>query len=177
MDLSLFYKNFNRILGIFYLFNVTLKGVIIYLTPFSVIFFEEEKRMQRSESIPEIRKTIVLNAPIEKVWKAVSTSEGIAAWWMSNTFEPILGKEFILHADEYGDSPCRVTELDPPNRVGFDWDKDWHLEIQLKELEKGKTEFILIHSGWTEEKLNVHSIMDGGWEKIVKERLPAYIEE
>ncbi|QYR23294.1 SRPBCC domain-containing protein [Paenibacillus sp. sptzw28] len=79
--------------------------------------------------IPEIRKTVVLNAPIEKVWKAVAASEGIAAWWMANTFKPIVGSEFILHAGHFADSPCKVTELDPPNRVGIDWGDDWHRQI------------------------------------------------
>lgn len=139
--------------------------------------------MQPKKSLPEIRKTIILNAPIEKVWKAVSTSEGIAAWWMPNTFEPVLGHEFILHAGQFGDSPCKVTELDPPYRLGFNWGKDWHLAFKLKSLD-GKTEFTLIHSGWEADKATefgqphtvIRSIMDGGWDKIVKEKLPSYIE-
>ncbi|WP_096466332.1 SRPBCC family protein [Aneurinibacillus soli] len=105
-------------------------------------------------------------------------------WWMPNTFEPILGHDFILQTGHFGDSPCKVTELDPPNRVGFDWGKDWHLTFELKKLEDRKTEFTLIHSGWDAEKVTefgqphsvVRGIMDGGWEKIVKENLPAYIE-
>lgn len=39
-------------------------------------------------SLPDIRRTIVMNAPIGKVWEAVATSEGIAAWFMPNNFEP-----------------------------------------------------------------------------------------
>jgi uncharacterized protein YndB with AHSA1/START domain len=140
--------------------------------------------MQSQETIPEIRKIIILNAPIEKVWKAVSTSEGLTAWWMASNFEPVLGRDFILQAGPFGDSPCKVTELDPPNRVGFDWGKDWHLSFELKSLEDGKTEFTLIHSGWDAEKVTefgqphsvIRGIMDDGWEKIVKEKLPEYIE-
>jgi uncharacterized protein YndB with AHSA1/START domain len=132
--------------------------------------------MQTHETLPEIRKVVVLNAPIEKVWKAVSTSDGIAAWWMPNTFEPILGHNFTLHSGQYGDSPCKITELDPPNRVGFDWDKGWHLVFELKKLEDGKTEFTLIHSGWKDAQKATRGIMDGGWEKIVKIMLPKYIE-
>jgi uncharacterized protein YndB with AHSA1/START domain len=139
--------------------------------------------MQTQGTLQEIRKTIILNAPIEKVWNAVSTSEGIAAWWMPSTFEPILGREFILHAGEFGDSHCKVTELDPPNRVGFDWGKDWHLAFELKKLD-GKTEFTLIHSGWDAEKVTefgqphsvVRGFMDSGWEKIVNEKLPSYLD-
>ncbi|GIN59159.1 hypothetical protein J8TS2_34780 [Lederbergia ruris] len=140
--------------------------------------------MESQETLPEIRKTVVIDAPIEKVWKAISTSDGIAGWWMPNSFEPVLGKEFVLHAGQYGDSPCKVTELDPPNRVGFDWGKDWHLSFELKQLEDGKTEFTLIHSGWDAGKVTefgqphtaIRGVMDGGWEKIVKEKFPAYIE-
>ncbi|WP_050183600.1 SRPBCC family protein [Domibacillus robiginosus] len=140
--------------------------------------------MQTKETLPEIRKTVVLNAQIEKVWRAISTSEGIAAWWMPNTFKPIVGHEFILHTGRFGDSPCKVTELDPLNRVGFDWGKDWHLTFELKKLEDNKTEFILIHSGWDPEKVTefgqshsvIREIMDGGWEKIVKEMLLKNVE-
>ena len=134
--------------------------------------------------LPEIRKTVVINAPIEKVWKAVSTSDGIAAWWMENTFEPVLGHEFVLHAGPHGDSRCKVTELEPISRVGFDWNSDWHLTFELRDLGDNKTEFTLIHSGFDAEKSTsfgqphtaVREIMDGGWEKIVKERLPSFIE-
>ncbi|HZG70617.1 MAG TPA: hypothetical protein VEY51_03690 [Chondromyces sp.] len=67
-------------------------------------------------------------------------------------FEPVLGKEFILHASNFDDSPCKVMELDLPNRVGFDWSKGWHLIFELKKLEDGKMEFTLIYSGWNTEK-------------------------
>ncbi|MEK4249118.1 SRPBCC family protein [Paenibacillus sp. FSL W7-1287] len=133
----------------------------------------------------EIRKVIVLKAPIDKVWKAVSTSEGIAAWWMPSTFEPVVGHEFVLHTGQFGDSPCKVTELEPPHRLSFNWGKDWQLTFELKELEEGETEFTLIHSGWDPDKVTefgqphtvIRGIMDGGWEKIVNEKLPAYVEQ
>ncbi|KMY54114.1 polyketide cyclase [Bacillus sp. FJAT-27231] len=132
----------------------------------------------------EIRKTVILNAPIEKVWQAVATSEGIAAWWMANTFEPIVGQDFILHAGQFGDSPCKITEIDPPYRVGFNWGKDWHLSFELKKLEDAKTEFTLVHSGWDESKVTefgqphsvIRGIMDSGWEGIVNKRLVNYVE-
>lgn len=140
--------------------------------------------MQHQGAMPEIRKTAILNAPIEKVWKAVATSRGIAAWWMENTFEPVAGHEFVLKSGQFGDSPCKVTEVDPPNRLSFDWGKDWHLEFLLAALEDGKTEFTLIHSGWEADKLTefgqphpvIRGIMDGGWESIVHKALVQYVE-
>ncbi|WP_433959713.1 SRPBCC family protein [Cytobacillus horneckiae] len=140
--------------------------------------------MSEQNAIAEIRKTVILNAPIEKVWKAISTSEGIAGWWMPNTFEPIVGKEFILHAGQFGDSPCKVIEIEPLKRVRFDWGKDWQLTFELKQIEESKIEFTLIHSGWDESKKtefgqphsNIREIMDGGWEGIVKNQLVKYVE-
>jgi len=140
--------------------------------------------MPTQKALPAIRKTVLLNAPIEKVWNAVATSEGIAGWWMDNTLQPIPGHEFVLHTGHFGDSPCKVTEVDPPNRLAFNWGKDWHITFELKAVEGGKTEFTLTHSGWDPEKVTefgqphtqIRDIMDGGWEKIVKEDLPRYVE-
>ncbi|MBM7676180.1 SRPBCC family protein [Gracilibacillus alcaliphilus] len=103
---------------------------------------------------------------------------------MASTLEPVLGHEFVLHTGNYGDSPCKVTELDPPHKIGFDWGKDWHLTFQLKKLSAEKTEFTLIHAGWDAEKETefgqphrfVRGFMADGWDKIVQEKLPAYIE-
>lgn len=141
--------------------------------------------MQKPEALTEIRKTIIINAPLEKAWHAVATAEGIASWWMPNTFEPVVGKEFILHAGNFGDSPCKVTELEPYKKVGFNWGKDWHLTFELMDLGDNKTEFTLIHAGWDANKVTefgqphsvVRNIMDGGWEKIVKEKFPAVVEQ
>lgn len=138
----------------------------------------------KDTALPEIRKTVVINAPVEKVWQAVSTSEGIAAWWMQNTLKPEPGCEFVLHAGPYGDSPCKVTELEPMTRLGFDWDKDWHLTFELRALGDNKTEFTLIHSGFDAEKSTafgqphtaVREIMNDGWERHVKEKLPFSVE-
>ena len=99
------------------------------------------------ETIQDIKQTVILNAPIEKVWKKVSTSEGIEAWFMPNDFKAEVGYEFHIQSP-FGPSPCKVTELDEPNRLSFQWDTDgWVVSFILKDL-GGKTEFTLIHGGW-----------------------------
>ncbi len=80
--------------------------------------------------------------------------------------------------------PGKVTELDPPNLLGFDWDETWHVTFRLKSLCDAKTDFTLIHSGWPEGKKNrfgiaysvVREIMNEGWEKTVLVRLTKYID-
>ncbi|WP_159884638.1 SRPBCC family protein [Paenibacillus puerhi] len=136
------------------------------------------------EPVPDIRKTALFKAPIQKVWEAVATSEGIAAWFMPNSFEPKLGFEFSLQSP-YGTSLCRVEELDPPNRLVFTWGDEWIVSFNLVERE-GQTEFTLTHSGWgeTEDVIaqtgqkhgEVRNRMDQGWEQIVQERLRKHVE-
>ncbi|GAB7386272.1 SRPBCC domain-containing protein [Bacillaceae bacterium] len=134
--------------------------------------------------VPDIRKTAVFNAPIEKVWEAVATSEGIAKWFMPNDFTPKAGHAFTLQSP-FGPSPCKVLELEPPNRLSFSWGDGWRVTFELKELD-GKTEFTLIHSGWGEPDEIIpgphetHAVirnrMDKGWDQIVNEKLRKAVE-
>ncbi|MNJ50355.1 hypothetical protein D3C77_456260 [compost metagenome] len=134
------------------------------------------------DSLPDIRRTLLLNAPIGKVWEAVATSEGIAAWFMPNNFEPKEGFEFVIHAGPFGDSPCKVTEINPPYQLSFKWGKDWTMSFELVEA-GDQTEFTLIHGGWSADQVTefgeAHSIvrprMDQGWSGLVQ-KLASYVE-
>lgn len=133
-------------------------------------------------SLPDIRRTLLLNAPIEKVWEAVATSEGIAAWFMPNNFESKEGFEFVIQAGPFGASPCKVIEVNRPYRLSFKWGKDWTLSFELVEV-GGQTEFTLIHGGWNAEEVTefgeahsiVHPRMDHGWGGLVQ-KLASYVE-
>ena len=127
--------------------------------------------------MPDIKQTIVIDAPIEKVWNQVSTSEGIAAWFMPNDFKAEKGHEFHIQSP-FGPSPCKVTAVEPPNRLSFIWDTDgWFVTFLLKAL-GDKTEFTLIHGGWkgpdevigkAKEKASViRDRMSGGWVGILE---------
>lgn len=136
-------------------------------------------------TLQDIKKTVILEAPIQKVWDTVSTAEGIASWFMPNDFQPKVGHEFHVQSP-FGPSPCKVTELDAPHRLSFSWDTDgWFISFLLKELD-GKTEFTLIHGGWKEpdtiltkpnEKSSViRDRMNHGWEQIVNQGLKKAVE-
>lgn len=126
--------------------------------------------------LPDIEQTQVLNAPIAKVWTAVSTAEGIGAWFMPNDLKPEVGHEFHLDAGPYGKSPCKVTEVDPPNRLSFRWGQSWTLTFQLEELDAERTRFTLVHGGWGAEGVTefgephevVRERMGGGWVGIAQ---------
>ncbi|MFC4303623.1 SRPBCC family protein [Cohnella boryungensis] len=127
-----------------------------------------------SAKLPDIRQTQVFNAPIDKVWEAVATSEAIAVWFMPNDFEPVVGHMFHLDAGPFGKSPCKVSEIDPPHRLSFHWGKDWTVTFEL--IQQGEqTQFTLIHGGWSTQEATefgephevVRERMNGGWVGIV----------
>jgi uncharacterized protein YndB with AHSA1/START domain len=137
------------------------------------------------ETLQDIKQTVIFDAPINKVWNTVSTSEGIESWFMPNDFKPEVGHEFHVQSP-FGPSPCKVLEVDEPNKVTFSWDTDgWIVSFILKDLGE-KTEFTLIHSGWkapdtilpkAQEKSSViRDRMDQGWVGIVNERLRKAVE-
>lgn len=141
--------------------------------------------MDQQNTLNDIKQTVVFNAPIQKVWDTVSTAEGIASWFMPNDFELKEGHEFHLQSP-FGPSPCKVLEIDEPNRLSFSWDTDgWIVSFILKDL-GDKTEFTLIHGGWKHPdtilpKPNAKSSiirerMNGGWVAIVNEKLKKVVE-
>lgn len=111
----------------------------------------------------------MMDAPIHKVWNAVATSEGLAVWLMPNDFQPVMGHEFTFKSQPLrgwdGIVHCKVMELDPSNRIGFTWcgnNMNQYVSFELKAL-NDKTEFTLVHSGWSEEHAELREVMYEGW--------------
>jgi len=141
--------------------------------------------MEEQNTLQDIKQTVIFEAPIQKVWNTVSTSEGIASWFMPNDFEPKVGHEFHVQSP-FGPSPCKVLEIDEPHRLSFSWDTDgWVVSFVLKDL-GDKTEFTLIHGGWkqadtilpkaNEKSSVIRDRMAGGWVAIVNEKLKKVVE-
>lgn len=140
---------------------------------------------QDSKTLPDIRRTVLIQTPIQKVWEQVSTSEGIAAWFMPNDFKAEAGHTFYLQSP-FGPSPCQVTAVEKPHRISFHWDTDgWAVSFLLKEA-GGQTEFTLIHGGWKasdsivpkagQKAEDIRRIMDQGWAGIL-EQLKKQLEQ
>jgi uncharacterized protein YndB with AHSA1/START domain len=148
-----------------------------FLLKIKVVF-----QVTNAAPLEDIKYTLVYNAPIDKVWKAVATSDGLAAWFMPNDMQPVEGHEFHINAGPFGMSPCKVVNVAPPHQLSFRWGKDWTLTFELKDL-GGKTEFTLIHSGWDAEKVTefgkphtpIRENMNSGWAGLVK-KLQGYVE-
>lgn len=134
----------------------------------------------KEKRFPDIRKSLLLNARLQKVWETVATKEGLESWLMPNDFEAKVGHKFTMKTP-YGPQPCQVLELDPPHLLSFSWGAfGWRVTFQLKE-QDGKTALTLIHAGWGEADQEIPGVgetmqtvyqrMDGGWEGVVLPKL------
>jgi uncharacterized protein YndB with AHSA1/START domain len=95
--------------------------------------------------------------PVEWVWEAVATREGLAAWLMENDFEPEIGHAFTFRfCPEDGSEAttaveATVLEIEEPRRIVWSWRNEGEtaatrVEIVLEEVASG-TKVILRHTG------------------------------
>lgn len=61
--------------------------------------------------------------PVERVWEAVTTSDGLAGWWLpfpaTITVDLVVGGEISFAAPEFGEAAmtCEILEIDAPYRL------------------------------------------------------------
>jgi len=122
------------------------------------------------EEAHTVRRSILVNAPVSRVWKALATAEGLASWLMPNDFRPVVGTRFTFTSEPEQDwdgvVECMVTELDEPWRLAFTWREapdvvPTLVTFELQEL-NGKTEVCLVHSGREDLLPETPTLLDEG---------------
>jgi uncharacterized protein YndB with AHSA1/START domain len=126
---------------------------------------------------------VIYPYPIERVWTALTTSEGLAAWLMPNDFEAVTGHSFEMRTKPApgfdGIVHCEVLELDPPGHMVWSWrggKVDTTVTFTLEDLDGERTRFHM-------RQLGFHGlggrltrlIMQGGYGRIYGSRLPAHL--
>jgi uncharacterized protein YndB with AHSA1/START domain len=67
---------------------------------------------------------------VERVWRAITEREDLRHWFPGlPDWTLAAGTAFTVHGDAGGDG--RITELDPPHVLAFDW-RDDHLRFELR---------------------------------------------
>jgi uncharacterized protein YndB with AHSA1/START domain len=127
--------------------------------------------------LPDIDHSIEIEAPIERVWTAL-TDEGLAAHWLGCIgFRPVVGTLFHMQPDPAkagsleGATHCEVEALEPPRRLVFSWflpgTPKTHVEIVLSAAAHGTTTARLVHTGWdqfdADQLRDIHRHLSGGW--------------
>ena len=85
----------------------------------------------------EVTREVVLDAPVEEVWDALTDPEELAEWFANDVeleLEP--GGGGVFRWDDGEERHAVVEEVDPLRRFAFTWD-DGHVSIELAEVEGG----------------------------------------
>lgn len=135
-----------------------------------------------------IRKKVLLNAPIDRVWKALTDQEELATWMLVPTdFKPEIGREFTFTgmADENSDGVirCKVKEMVKNKKLVFTWNSALIKAETLVTIEldaKGaQTQLTLVHSGWEKLPANAEIVRghhDEGWDLRLNEKIKELVE-
>ena len=104
--------------------------------------------------MPDILHDFPIKAPLEQVFRAVSTAEGLATWWTQRSAgTPLHGAEYELGFGPGYEWRATVTRYVPNSEVEFEMvhaDSDWtrtRVGIQLEPRECG-TWVRFSHRGW-----------------------------
>ena len=135
-------------------------------------------------------KEISLNAPVERVWKALTDNAQMKEWYFDIAdFKPEVGFEFSFTGQgsdcEDFVHECRITKVEPLKLLQHTWTyKDHSGESVLTwELmaEGDKTHIKLTHEGLhtfaAHGKDFGRDSFNAGWEEIVKTNLKKYVEQ
>jgi uncharacterized protein YndB with AHSA1/START domain len=136
--------------------------------------------------IEDIALTIDIDAPVERVWEALS-GEGLVEQWLGCLgYRAEIGHVFYMQPDAAkrsagdvsGATHCELLALEPPERMTFSWyyPETPRTTVTLTLAPHGAgTRVSLRHHGWNQfDEKDIRGIRDmlaGGWSSFVLPRL------
>lgn len=130
-----------------------------------------------------------LNAPITKVWKAITNNEDMKKWYFDIAeFKPEPGFEFRFSAGEGNQQYvhiCKITEVVPNKKLAYTWKYEIYpvetiVTFELFEEGENKTRIRLTHEGVEkfpqDNKDFRRESFTNGWEYIIGTSLKEYVE-
>jgi uncharacterized protein YndB with AHSA1/START domain len=109
-----------------------------------------------NQAMAEIRHYLLIDAPPDKVYEAVTTQAGLAAWWTGQTVaRPAVDAVIEFRFGERYYNKMRVTALEESHRVEWEClegDEQWVGTTFVFDLEdrEGQTVLRFTHGQWRE---------------------------
>ncbi len=124
--------------------------------------------------------------PPAKVWRALTESDLLAQWLMTNGMQPTVGHGFTFKQEPTpwwdGIVRCEVLEVDPQKRLRYSWRSgsgasglDTEVAWTLTPTPSGGTRLSLEHSGFVPSNAFAFDGAGKGWERNVGESLTALL--
>jgi uncharacterized protein YndB with AHSA1/START domain len=148
-----------------------------------------------TEIAPSETQSIVveydLPHPPEKVWRALTEPELVAAWLMPNDLRAVVGHRFTFRAQPApgwdGVCQCEVLEVEANKRLRYSWRGgsdanqgyggllDTVVTWTLTPSASGGTLLRLVHSGFAPRNAFAFEMMGKGWREKVAQRIAAVV--
>lgn len=139
--------------------------------------------------IKPIIKEVLINAPVEKVWKAITDKEQMKQWYFDLAdFKPELGFEFSFygqgHKGEKYLHRCTITEVVPLRKLQYTWTYEGYEGsslVSFELFEQGDaTRLRLTHEGL--ETFPQHNddfartSFNAGWTYLIEKSIKEFLE-
>lgn len=131
-------------------------------------------------------KEVVVKAPVEAVWKAWTTSEGITSFFAPEAIvEPRPDGKFFIHMNPYappgmkGADDMRVLAVQENRMISFTWNAPPHLPearaqrtyvtVRMQPAGEGQTRVTIFHGGWGDggEWDKAYDYFDKAWTGVL----------
>jgi uncharacterized protein YndB with AHSA1/START domain len=139
-----------------------------------MLWSEHDAQEHWNATMKQIKREMVLAAPVGKVWQHITDPNKIAGWLMPNDFKAEVGKEFSMTCDDQGRISCIVKEIVPEKKLVYSFQsKVTQIETLVTitlESEGENTRLTLIHSGWDRllpGQEGTGKLFDDGWGKFL----------
>ncbi|MGH8100089.1 MAG: SRPBCC family protein [Chthoniobacterales bacterium] len=128
-----------------------------------------------------------LNAPVAKVWQALTDVDQMRDWYFDLTeFKPQVGFEFgfvVEHENNTYDHRCKVTEVAPQRKIAYSWRYEGHEGNSVVTIELSpdgdKTRLKLTHTGletFPNTSAFARENFEKGWTAIIGTELNQFVE-
>jgi uncharacterized protein YndB with AHSA1/START domain len=86
----------------------------------------KEKKSSFNTKTEPIVKEVLLNAPVSKVWKAITDKEQMKQWYFDIAeFKPEAGFEFRFYGEGHKGEKylhlCKIIEVIPEKKISYSW--------------------------------------------------------
>lgn len=132
----------------------------------------------------------VFNAPVEKVWKAITDKEQMKQWYFDvSEFRPEIGFEFRFpgqgHKGEQYIHVCKITEIIPYKKLQYSWEyvglEGYSVVTFELYQEENKTRLKLTHMGLETFPQNnpdfAKESFNGGWTELITVSLYQFLKK
>ncbi len=139
-----------------------------------------------ANALPEAHASMLINAPIEKVWQAWTTAEGLKSFLApGNNVDVRVGGRFDIYffpdrePGRRGTENMRLLILEPKNRLAFTWDqplffpevRDQHtwVTVTLRARNENQTDVHITHGGFGDhgQWIGVKTYFRNSWQTIL----------